>query len=74
MFLDRVRSDMTVKAIEGWITKKYLKKLRLNLREYECTYAGVIISNDVPTIIELIFKSINTATIVSVLNLKDKIR
>ena len=70
LFLGRVCSDMIVKEIVGSITKTSLKKLRLHLREFEWKYAGGPISNDVPTIIELIFKTINTSTIISVSNLK----
>ena len=34
IFFHRVRSDIIVKAIEGSITKIYLKKLRLHRKEY----------------------------------------
>ena len=37
------------------------------------TYSGGLISNNVPTIIELIFKTINRATIIIVSNLKYEI-
>ena len=73
MFLDRVRSYMIVKAIEGSITKTSLKKLRLHLREFELTHSEGVIINYVPTIIEIIFKNINRATINIVSNLKYEI-
>ena len=72
-FYDRIRSDMISKGIEGSITKTYLKKLRFHCGEYEWAEAGGIISNYVPTMLYLIFKSINPAIRIGVLNLKDEI-
>ena len=54
-------------------TKTSLKKLRLHPGLYECTDAGGLVRNYVPTIIYLIFKSINPDTRIGLSNLKDEI-
>ena len=64
---------MIAKAIKVSIKNKYLKKLRLHLREYERTYYGGLIRNDVTTMLYLIFKIINPATRIFVSNLKYEI-
>ena len=64
---------MIAKSIEGSITKKNLKELILRRREYEQAYTGVLIRNDGLTMINLIFKSINPAIMISVSNLKYEI-
>ena len=72
-FYVRLRSDMIAKSIEGSITKKYPKKLRLFQGEYERSDAGGLIRNDGPTMLYPIFKIINPATRIGVSNLKDEI-
>ena len=64
---------MITKAIEGSITKTYIRKLRISCREYECKDYGGIIGNDGPTILYLIFKRINPDKMIGVSNLKDEI-
>ena len=49
---------MIATAIEGLITNISLKELRLHRGEYEWSDAGFIISNDVPTMIYLLLKTI----------------
>ena len=72
-FYDSVLSDMLSKEIDGSIIKTSLNKLRLHCGEYECAEAGGILSNDGHTMLHIIFKSINPATRIGVLNLKDEI-
>ena len=64
---------MIAKAIEGSMTNTSLKKLRLHRGEYEYPDAGIIIRNDRPTMLYLIFKGINTATRIGVSNLEYEI-
>ena len=64
---------MIAKAIEGSITKTYLKKLRLHIREYEWIDSVSIISNYGSAMIYLIFKIIKPGTRIGVSNLKDDI-
>ena len=64
---------MIAKSIKGSIKNTYLRKLRLHCREYEWTYYLVIISNDVTTMIYLIFKSINPYTRTGVSKIKYEI-
>ena len=50
---------MIAKASEGSIIKTYLKKLRIHRGIYEWTDSGGLISNNVTTMLYLIFKCIN---------------
>ena len=61
---------MISKAIEGSITKIYLKKIILHRREYEWANSGGVIRNDGPTMLYLLFKIMNPATRIDFLNLK----
>ena len=72
-FYDRVRSYMIAKEIEGSMANNYLKKLGLHQGEYEWADAGGLISNYVPIMLYLLFKSINPATRNGVFNLKYEI-
>ena len=65
---------MTAKAIDGSITKTSFKKFRLNFGVYEWTCDGGIMINDVTTMLYLIFKIMNTAANIGVLNLKYEIQ
>ena len=69
-FFDRVRSYMIAKAIYVSIKNISLNKLRLHQREYEWADTGGLIRNDGPTMIYLIFKSINPAKMIAVSTLK----
>ena len=64
---------MIAKAMEGSITKAYLKKLRLRQGGYAWAEAGGLIRNYGPTIIDLLLKIIKPATRIGVSNLKDEI-
>ena len=64
---------MIAKEIDGSITKTFIKKLRLQRREYENKYSGGIISNDGTNMLHLLLKIINTSTRINVPNLKYKI-
>ena len=68
-----MRLDIIAKEVKGSIKNTYLSKLRIHCREYEWTYYGGIIRNDGTTMLYLIFKIINPATGIIVLNLKDEI-
>ena len=48
-----------------------LNKFRIYWRESEWNGDGGTISNDVPTMIDILFKITNTATSIGVSNLKD---
>ena len=62
---------MIAKKIEGSITNTCLLKIRLNSRGYEWDDTWVLIRNYGLTMLYLPFKSINSATSISVSNLKD---
>ena len=64
---------MIDKEIEVSVTKTTLKKIRFSQGEYEWTESGGIIRNDGPTMLYLLFKTINPDTSISVSNLKDEI-
>ena len=64
---------MIAKAIKISIKNTYIRKLRLHHRKYGCTYGGKLISNDVTTMLYLIFKRINLDAGICVPNLKDEI-
>ena len=70
---DRVLSDMIAKAVESSITKTSLKNSSLHRRGYEWTDAGGIISNDVTTMLYLIFKGLKPYTSIVVSNLREEI-
>ena len=63
---------MISKTIGGSIINTSLQKIRLHRGEYKRTDAGGLIRNDWPTIIYLIFKSTNPATMIVVSNVKDE--
>ena len=64
---DSVRSYMIDKSVEVNISHK---KLRVHKREYESADIRGLISNHGPTMIYLILKIINPATMIVVYNLK----
>ena len=63
---------MISKAIYISIKNTLLRKLWLHLREYEWDDDWCLISNDVPIILYLIFRSINPDNIIGVSNLNDE--
>ena len=63
--------DKIAKEIEGPITDKSLKKIRINYGVYEWIDSGLLISNDGPTMLYLVFKNINPDTRIGVSNLKN---
>ena len=65
--------DKIAKEIEGPITDKSLKKIRINYGVYEWIDSGLLISNDGPTMLYLVFKNINPDTRIGVFNLKYEI-
>ena len=69
-FHDRVLSDIISKSIEGSITKTSLNKLIIHRREYKWSEDGGLIRNSVPTMIDLLLKSIKSATSIGDSNLK----
>ena len=72
-FYDKLRLDIIANAMEGSITKTYLQKIRLYREEYEWADAEGFISNYGPTMLYLLFKIINPATIIGISNLKCEI-
>ena len=64
---------MIAKEIGGSITKTFFKKLMIHLGEYEWDDFGGLIRNDGPTMINLLFKRINSYTRIGVSNLKYEI-
>ena len=64
---------MIAMDIERSIKKIYYNKLRLHCGDYECTYAGGIITNYGPTKLYLLFKIINPVKRIGVTNLKYEI-
>ena len=65
---------MIDKAIDGSIKKYLFKKLMLPQGECKWDDTGGILRNDIPTMIQLLLKIINTATRIGVSNLKDEIK
>ena len=70
---DRVRSYMITKAINGSIINTYIKKIKVHWGEYELSDNGGIIRNNGPTMIYLLFKSINRDTRIGVYDLNYEI-
>ena len=73
-FYYRVISYMIAKLIEVSITNTSFKKIRIHQKEYEWSEARSLISNYGPTMIYILFKSINPNTRIGISTLKYEIK